>query len=127
MDILKFNEYIKESDSFDDDNHFVKLLKNKLTYQYKVRKNKYIKVKDISGDITDSSYNININFSNKDVIESKYQNGELSIKINGELIYDLDEIDYNDTLNLIYKTYEKYLKQQNLNIIKKENPFKNED
>lgn len=124
MNILKYNEYIKESDSFEEDNQFVKLIKNKLTFQYKVRKNKFIKVKDVSGNITDNSYDIEILLSNKDKIKAVYQSGDLSIKINGELIYDLDEIVYNDTLDLIYNTYERYLEQQNLNIIKKENPFK---
>lgn len=124
MNILKFSDYLTESNSIEKDNPFVKLIKNKLTFQYKVRKNKYIKVKDVLGNIANDSFDIEIVLSNKDKIKTVYQGGDLSVKINDELIYDLDEIDYNDSLNLIYKSYVKYLEQQNLNIVKKENPFK---
>lgn len=125
MKILFYSEYLKEgSNAIDGDNQFVKQLKNKLTFQYKVRKDKFISVKEITGDITETDLDITIKFSNKDTIDIKFNSGEIKIKINGELIYHLDEIVFSDVINLVYKTYEKYLQQQNITIVKKENPFK---
>lgn len=123
MIIKHYSEYIKESNSIDLDNQYVKQLKNKLNFQYKVRKNKYIKVKDVTGNIADDNLDLDILLSNKDKIKAVYLNGDLDISINGELIYSLDDIGYDGIINSIYKTYEKFLEQQDIKVIKKENPF----
>lgn len=124
MKILYYNEYIlNENNSIDIDNVFLKQIKNQLTFQFKVRKNKYIKVKDVTGNIADDDIDVDIKLSNKDVISLRYQGGDLKIKINGELIYDLEEIDYNDSISLTKKMYSKFLEQKGLTVIKKENPF----
>ena len=125
MEIKKYNDFINENNSIDENNLYVKQLKNDLVFQYKIRKKKYIKVKEILGNIADDNLDLEIKLSNKDTIDVRFYNNELKISINDELIYDLDDITYDGIIKLIYKTYEKHLEQQGKKIIKKENPFKN--
>jgi len=76
---------------------------------------KTYKIKSINGDSNDKKTNIFINMSNKDTISGTYQSKDNSIivKINDELIYDVDYKDFNikKLLNRIVTEFKKHLKK----------------
>jgi len=75
---------------------------------------KYLKIKSINGNSDDKKTNIIIGI-NGDTIEGYYYSNDNSIivKINDELVYDVDYKDFNieKLLNRIVKEYKKHLKE----------------
>ena len=133
--ITKFNKLLESridimdiETNIDNENELIKKIKQELSIIAYKKKNspKPIRIKKINGyfdkkDLTNidliSKTLLKINFSNNDIITGKlfiYKNDELNnivIKINEEVIYDLDNKDFNNEIlvdKLIYK-YKEYL------------------
>ena len=131
--IKKFNEYNKlfEAEDFllnieveNANQEFINKLIDKLSFVYKKRKDKYVRPISIIGRGNDGNIKLDISLSNKDDIQIRYKhNNELKIKINGDILYDMDEIKTEDVVSKIYNVYSKYLKENNFKISKKDNPF----
>jgi hypothetical protein len=123
-----FNDFIFEFNNFDVlvqvdniDENFKNEIINNLSFLYKKRIDRYLRPTVISGDITDNFIQLNIIMSNKDIINIEYINDELKIIINDELIYYMDEINYNEIINKVAKNYKKYIEKLNFNILTKNN------
>lgn len=131
--IKNFNEYNKlfEAEEFllkievDNANQdFINELIDKLSFVYKKRKDKFVRPISITGKYNEGNVKLDITLSNKDHIQFRYKyNDELKIKINGDVLYDMDEIKSEEIISKIYNVYSKYLKENNFKISKKDNPF----
>lgn len=125
---MKFLEFIYEShglhvqiDVKNIDNVFINELIDELSFVYKKRKDKYIRPKYITGDMSDDILKLNIIMYNKDIINIQFKEGILTLNINGELVYDMDEITKEMVSKKSYDVYSKYISNQNFKVIKKNN------
>ena len=131
--IKKFNEYNKMFEAEDlslkvevenANQDFINELIDKLSFVYKKRKDKYVRPVNITGRGNNGNVKLDIILSNKDSIQLRYKhNDELKIKINGDVLYHMDEIKIEDVVSKLFSIYSKYLKENNFKISKKDNPF----
>jgi len=68
-----------------------------------------------------NTIDLNILMYNKDIIEIIYLDDNLRVKINGDIVYDMDGIDRNLVPKKIHNIYTKHITEQNFKIIKKNN------
>lgn len=131
--IKNFKEYntLFESDNLTLDiqveninNELIDKVIDKLSFVYKKRKEKYVRPINITGSLETNNIKLDILLSNKDKIRFSYKNNnELKIKINGDVLYHMDDIKDSDFISKVYNVYSKFLKDNNFKISKKDNPF----
>lgn len=122
--ILKFKDYILENNSNiiidvkSIDNNLINDLINNLSFIYKKRRDRYIRPKKITGDLSDN-YFLNIYMTNKDIINIEYEDNNIKIKINDKLDYYMGDVNKNEIIYIIYKRYTNFIKNNGFGVIKK--------
>lgn len=122
--ILKFKDYILENNSNiiidvkSIDNNLINDLINNLSFIYKKRRDRYIRPKKITGDLS-YNYFLNIYMTNKDIINIEYEDNNIKIKINDKLDYYMGDVNKNEIIYIIYKRYTNFIKNNGFDIIKK--------
>ena len=125
---MKFLEFIYETHNLhvqieieNVDTEFVNQLIDDLSFIYKKRKDKYIRPKSINGKMSDDNIDLTVVMHNKDIIKIDFKSGILTLNINGELVYDMDEIIKENVSKKINDVYSKYLSKHNFKVMKKFN------
>lgn len=126
--IKKYYQYIKESDEpkdiiikVDGKNYLIDRLIDNLSLVVKKRIIKSFRINSITGHINKESFSKNgysyethleITLTNKDVIIGEYKNNNILIKVNDEIVYDIDnnKFDNEVLIDKITSEYIKYLK-----------------
>jgi hypothetical protein len=132
------NFYLFERLNLDDtiidieNNDMIKKLLDELSLVIYKRVKRNLRIIKISGYFDKTSFDehknhkeslINIDFSNKDTIEAKFiskkQLNEIEISINDEIVYDVENINFNEKtfIDKIIDEYKKYLKDNNWNFL----------
>jgi hypothetical protein len=134
MKLIKtYNNYILEKFNINDikvdienkDEEIVKLIKSKFNIIIKKLKHKNIRLISISGFLHDKAYKdikykLVLKFNNNDEIIGSLFKDNVCVKINDEVVYDIDNKDFNIELLIdkIYDNYIKYIKNKNYKIVK---------
>lgn len=120
-----FEKYdLKVQYAIDDiDQKFIDKLVDELSFLYKKRKERYIRPHRIVGQMG-SEIHLRLNMTNKDILLIDYENEELKVTINGEVIYHMDEFKKKDVILKVEELYRKYIESLNFTVMKKMNPFK---
>ena len=127
--VNKFREFLFENNNFgikiavdNIDNEFIKKLIDKLSFLYKKRKERYLRPVKIVGTMS-NDIQLRIEMSNKDIILFNYNDEELKISINGNIVYHLDGIEKDNIIKKIEYNYKKYIKEQKFMVLSKDKPF----
>jgi len=92
-----------------------------LSFVYKKRTDRYIRPRIIKGKMSDGELYMFITMYNKDDIKIDFKGENLTININNELVYDMDNINENNIAEKLYDVYSKHLSNQKFTIMKKFN------
>lgn len=92
-----------------------------LSFIYKKRSDRYIRPRVIKGKMLDNELNLDITMHNKDILKINFKDGNLSININNNLVYDMDNIDDKNLSKKINDVYTKHISDQNFKVMKKFN------
>lgn len=92
-----------------------------LSFVYKKRTDRYIRPRIIKGKMSDNELHMFITMYNKDDIKIDFKGENLTININNELVYDMDNINENNIAEKLYDVYSKHLSNQKFTIMKKFN------
>lgn len=130
MKILKkYEEFLNEENNLNldinvsnPDNEFINKLIDKLSFVYQKRKSRYLRPFSITGSMNDE-INLTILLNNKDIIVLKYKDKNLEIKINDEIVYDMEDVEKQDIVSKIIKYIIKKIENEKFKI--NSNPFEN--
>lgn len=92
------------------------------SFTYKKKKERTMKPIKIDGTMGDT-ISLIIILSNKTELKLNFHDSELKIHIKDKLVYDMDNINKNDIINILFSLYRKQLEKDNFKITKKISPF----
>lgn len=127
-DFIKLNEDVELEDIKinieNADETYVSKLIDKFSYIVYKRITKNLRPKSLSGCLkkvenTKTRTTLNIKMNNNDIVIGSYtSNGNITITINNELLYDINRKDLNDDIfiNKLSSEYVKYLKNKKYQI-----------
>lgn len=125
---MKFLEFIYEMKDLhvqieveNADGEVINDIIDALSFVYKKRADRYVRPKTIKGKMSNGELDMDVIMHNKDVIKIHFKGGNLSLNINDELVYDMDDIDEKNLAKKIHDVYSKHISDQKFTVMKKFN------